>query len=107
MARRPSYKFTNRKHPKRAVMGTILGVISLVSLGLVIYLSYINGGTNPGSAGMTGLLITLFSMTGLVLGIITVMERERYPLFPVLAIVLNIAALSGISLILYAGAILG
>lgn len=107
MARRPSYKFTNRRHPKRAIMGTVLGIISLVSLCLVIYLSYIGDGTNPGSAGMTGLLITLFSMTGLVLGIITIMERERYPIFPVLAIVLNIAALAGISLILYAGAVLG
>lgn len=107
MARRPGYKFTNRKHPKRAIMGTILGTISLVSLCLVIYLSYANGGTNPGSAGMTGLLITLFSLTGIILGVITIMERERYILFPVLAIVLNIIALGGISLILYAGANLG
>lgn len=107
MARRPGYKFTNRKHPKRAIMGTILGIISLVSLCLVIYLSYANGGTNPGSAGMTGLLITLFSLIGVILGVITIMERERYILFPVLAIVLNIIALGGISLVLYAGANLG
>ena len=104
MARRPGYKFTNRIHPKRAIMGTILGIISLVSLFLAIYLSYANGGNNPGSAGMTGLLITLFSIVGLVLGIITIMERDRYHLFPVLAIVLNVIALGGISLILYAGA---
>lgn len=104
MARRPGYKFTNRKHPNRAIMGTILGIISLVSLCIVIYLSYANGGNNPGSAGMTGILITLFSLTGLVLGGITVMERDRYPLFPVLAIVINVLDLGGISLILYAGA---
>ena len=107
MARRRSYKFTNRIHPKRAIMGTILGIISLVSLCVVIYMSYANGGTNPGSAGMTGILITLFSITGLILGIITTIERDRYPLFPVLAIILNIIALGGISLILYAGASLG
>lgn len=104
MARRSGYMFTNRKHPKRAIMGTILGGISLLSLIFVIYLSYVNAGANPGSAGLTGLLITLFSMVGLVLGIMTMMERDRYPLFPVLAIVLNIIALGGISLILYAGA---
>ena len=107
MARRPGYKFTNIIHPKRAIMGTILGIISLISLCLVIYLSYANGGTNPGSAGMTGILITLFSITGLILGTITIMERDRYPLFSVLAIVLNIIALGGISLILYAGVRLG
>ena len=107
MARRSGYMFTNRKHPKRAIMGTILGIISLLSLFFVIYLSYVNAGANPGSAGLTGLLITLFALVGLILGVMTVMERDRYPLFPVLAIVLNTIALGGISLILYAGTSLG
>lgn len=106
MARRPGYKFTNRRHSKRAIMGMILGIISLLSLVWVIYLSYANNGVNPGSAGMTGLLITVFSMVGLILGVITITERDRYPLFSILAIVFNVIALGGISLILYAGAIL-
>ena len=56
---------------------------------------------------MTGLLITVFSLTGLVLGILTVMEKERYLFFPVMGILLNTASLAGISIILYAGANLG
>ena len=104
MAKKSGYMFTNRKHPKRAIMATILGCISLLSLVFAVYLSYANGGNNPGSAGLTGLFITLFSMIGLVLGILTIMERDRYLLFPVLAIVLNAIALGGMSLILYAGA---
>ncbi len=104
MAKKNSYMFTNRKHPKRAIMATILGCISLLSLAVVIYLSYINGGNNPGSAGLTGLFITLFSMIGLVLGVLTILDKDRYLLFPVLAVILNLAALGGISLILYAGA---
>ncbi len=107
MAKRPGYKFTNRRHPKRAIMGMILGILSMLSLGWAVYLSYTNNGVNPGSAGMTGILVTIFAMTGLILGIITVTERESYPLFPVLAIVFNVLALGGISLILYAGAMLG
>ena len=106
MARRPGYKFTNRRHSKRAIMGMILGIISLLSLCWVIYLSYVNNGMNPGSAGMTGLLITAFSMVGLVLGVMPLTERDRYPLFSILAIVLNVLSLGGMSLILYAGAIL-
>ncbi len=106
MARRAGYKFTNRRHSKRAIMGMILGIISLLSLGWVIYLSYANNGMNPGSAGMTGLLITIFSMVGLILGVITITERDRYPLFSIIAIVLNVLSLGGVSLILYAGAIL-
>lgn len=99
--------FTNRKHPKRAVMATILGCISLLSLVIVIYLSYSTQGAGYGSMGMTGLLITVFSLIGLVLGILTAMEKERYLLFPVMGIVLNTVSLAGISIILYAGANLG
>lgn len=102
--KKSGYMFTNRKHPKRAVMATILGCISLISLVLVIYLSYLTNGSGYGSTGMTGFFITLFSAVGLLLGILTVMEKERYLLFPVLGIVLNLVALAGISLILYAGA---
>lgn len=98
------YMFTNKRHPKRAVMATILGVISLVSLFFLVYLSYANQGNNPGSAGLTGLFITLFSITGLMLGILTLLEKDRYLLFPVLATLLNVLALGGMSLILYAGA---
>lgn len=104
MHKKSGYMFTNRKHPARAVMATILGCISLISLVLVVYFSYLTKGTGFGSTGMTGFLITLFSAVGLLLGILTVMEKERYLLFPVLGIFLNLIALAGISLILYAGA---
>lgn len=104
MHKKSGYMFTNRKHPTRAVMATILGCISLISLVLVVYFSYLTKGMGYGSTGMTGFLITLFSAVGLLLGILTVMEKERYLLFPVLGILLNLIALAGISLILYAGA---
>lgn len=107
MIKKSGYMFTNRKHPKRAVMATILGCISLLSLAAVIYLSYSTQGAGYGSTGMTGILITVFSLTGLVLGILTVMEKERYLFFPVMGILLNTASLAGISIILYAGANLG
>lgn len=104
MRRKSGYMFTNRRHSKRAIMSTILGSISLVSLIVVIYLSYAGRGQVHGSAGMTGLLITLFSMTGLILGVITAMEKDRYKVFAIAGIILNLLDLAGMSLILYAGA---
>lgn len=74
-------------------MSTILGVISNASLGIVLYLTYLRGGDAPISYGLTGLLATIFSMIGLVLGVLTVQERDRFVLFPVLGIVLNLVAL--------------
>lgn len=87
-------------------MSTILGIISLTSLGIVVYLTYSNGGEAKNGYGMTGLLATVFSLTGLVLGIVTFREKDRYRLFPCLGILFNLAALAGVSLILYLGAYL-
>lgn len=84
-------------------MAVILGIISLVSLGIVIFLAYRGGGEALTGYGFTGLLATLFSAVGLVLGILTAKDKNYYSFFPVLGIVLNVAALGGVSLILYAG----
>lgn len=98
-----NYIFTNKKNSERAIMATILGIISCASLGIVVYLTYINNGQAPAGYGVTGLLATIFSLTGLGLGIVTVKEKNYYRLFPVLGILLNLAALAFISLILYMG----
>ena len=41
MARKQHYIFTNKKHSPKAIMSTILGIISMVSLVAVIYLTYL------------------------------------------------------------------
>lgn len=85
-------------------MATILGIISLASLGIVLFQAYRNDGEAAVNYGFTGLLAMLFSLVGLVLGIVTVRDKSYYRLFPVLGVLLNLAALGGVSLILYAGA---
>lgn len=54
--------------------------------------------------GMVGLMVTIFSLTGLVLGYFAGKEPDKYVFFPYLGMVLNILALACISVILYAGA---
>lgn len=85
-------------------MATILGVISLAALGIVIFRAYRSGGEALTGYGFTGVLATVFSLTGLVLGVVTVKDKGYYRLFPVMGTLLNLAALAGVSLILYAGA---
>lgn len=104
MKKRKGYIFTNKRHSDRGIMATILGIISLVSLGIVLFQAYRNDGEAAVNYGFTGLLAMLFSLVGLVLGIVTVRDKSYYRLFPVLGVLLNLAALGGISLILYAGA---
>lgn len=104
MKKRKGYIFTNKKHSSRAVMATILGVISLASLGVVVFRAYMSDGEAAVGYGFTGALAALFSIIGLCLGVATVREKDYFRLFPVLAILLNLAALGSVSLILYAGA---
>ena len=103
MGKRKNFIFTNKKHSERAIMGTILGVISLVSMGIVIFLSYQKNGETPVSYGLTGLLATIFSMIGLILGILTLQEKENFRLYPWLSTILNVLVLSVMGFLLYAG----
>ena len=101
--RKKNYIFTNKRHSDKAIMSTILGIISLVSLGIVVYLSYTQGGVMHGGYGVTGFLATVYSLVGLVLGIFTLRDKNVYRVFPLLGTILNIAALAGISFLLYFG----
>ena len=65
MKKRKGYIFTNKKHSERAVMATILGVISLAALGTVVFMSYLGGGEAKTGYGFTGLFATVFSVAGL------------------------------------------
>lgn len=101
--KRKNYIFTNRKHSERAIMSSILGIISLASIGAVIYLTYLKNGDAPISYGLTGLLATIFSLVGLVLGIMEVRASDRFMLFPVLGIILNIVALAVMAFVVQLG----
>lgn len=103
MGKRRNFIFTNKKHSEKAIMGTILGMISLVSLGIVIFLSYQKNGETPVSYGLTGLLATIFSMIGLIIGILTLQEKENFRLFPWLGTILNMLSLAVIGVLLYVG----
>lgn len=101
--RKSSYIFTARKHPEKGIMSTILGIISLVSIGAAVYLTYLNNGEAKPQYGAAVFLVTLFALAGLVLGILSRLEKDNYHLFPHLGIVFNFLSLAMVSLILYAG----
>lgn len=85
-------------------MSSVFGALSLISLVVVLYLSYVNAGDAPTGYGVGGVLILIFAVAGLILGALAVQEKDRYLFFARLGCVLNVLALLGISGILYAGA---
>lgn len=96
--------FTNKFSSPKGIMSTILGVLDIVALIYIIYLTYQNEGIAHARYGASGFLITVFSFVGLILGIISKTEPDRFYLFSYLGILFNVVALGGISFVLYAGA---
>ena len=84
-------------------MASILGTIAMVSVGLAIYLTYLNKGVAPMQYGTVILLSLLFAIVGLVLAIRACMEKDIYRLFPVLGIILNSITILAGGFILYLG----
>ena len=99
-----SYMFTNKQHTRKGIMSTILGVISLVTLGYAIVMSYLKSGNIPRQNGASAMLVMFFAFAGVVRGVVSKTERDKFYLFTYLGIALNFLALAVISVILYAGA---
>lgn len=100
------YIFTNKEHPKKAVMSTILGILSVGSLILAAYLSYLDKGAENMRYGSACFLALIFAFVGVVLGVLGRMEKDKFYLFCYIGIALNLVAVGMVSLILYAGALL-
>lgn len=102
MARR-NYKFTNKHHPDQAILSLILGLISLAGIASVIYLSYREMGETHSRYGVTGLLALLFSLAGVVLGILSFRKRDSFRVLCWVGTLLNLMLLVGIGFLFSLG----
>lgn len=103
MFRNKGYIFTNRQYSKVGIMSTILGILSCITLGTAVYLAYLNGGQSSARHGTAAFLAEIFMAVGAVLGIYSSTEKDKFKLFTVLGILVNMMAFGMLSLILYAG----
>lgn len=104
MSKKNSYMFTSKQHTQKGIMSTILGIISLVTLAYTIIMSYFKAGDVPLQYGAVAMLVMIFAFAGIILGLISKTERDKFYLFTYIGIVFNVLALAVISVILYAGA---
>lgn len=102
--KKSSFMFTNKEHTLKGIMATILGVISLASLVYIILDSYAKAGNVPLQYGAVAFLTMIFAFVGIVLGVMSKSERDKFYFFSYLGIVLNVLVLATLSVILYAGA---
>jgi len=100
------YKFTNKKHSEKSIMSSVFGFLSMISMVVLIYLSYLRRGEVPVNYGIAVILILIFGIVGLVLGILAMQEREKFKFFAIMGLVLNGLAIFSVSAVLYAGSYL-
>jgi len=98
------YLFTDKKHSPQAVMSFVLGLIAVTALAYAVYSTYKIGGIATARLGGTGVVILLFATVGLILGYISKAKPDEFHLFSYIGIILNLMALFGVSMVLYAGA---
>ena len=79
-------------------------MISLGTLAYAIVMSYLKAGNVPRQYGAAVMLVMIFAFIGIVLGVVSKTERDKFYFFSYLGIALNVLALIVISVILYAGA---
>ncbi len=104
MGKKKGYIFTNKEHTRKGIMATILGIISIATLVYTVLMSYRQDGEVPRQYGAAAMLVMVFAFVGIILGVVSRMERDKYYLFSYLGIALNVLVLAAISIILYAGA---
>ena len=99
--RRERYVFTDKKHPEKGIMSIVLGAISVCTIACAIFFSYKNAGQAKPSYGAAVFLCVIYSLAGLVLGIMSRLERDIFKLFPNAGIILNSLSLIGMGILFY------
>ncbi|MGN0248741.1 MAG: DUF6142 family protein [Lachnospiraceae bacterium] len=100
---RRGYMFTGRSHSDNGKMSATLGLISFVSMCLVIYLSYRLKGAMSPKLGAATFFALLISIAGETLGVMSRMEKDKFYLFPNIGLILNSLSLFIIICLLYMG----
>ncbi len=103
MAQKGSYIFTNKKHPEQGIMSLVLGLLSNGGIIAALYLTFISGGESLPSCAMATVIATIFSIAGVILGILGKLKEDVFYVTVYLGLILNIIALGTIGYMIYAG----
>ncbi len=89
MRRLHGHLFNSREQSTNALLSVLLGSISLLSCGIMIYLAYKNGGQAQLRYGGVVFICLFFALIGIILGILSRREPEKMYLTSYIGIVLN------------------
>lgn len=75
---RKGYMFSSKKHSLRGLVSAIFGILSGAMLGTILYSSFLQDGNTPIYYGAIGLLSILVTIAGLIIGIQSFFEEDKY-----------------------------
>ena len=81
--------FTDNRHPEKGILSAVLGCISVTTYILAVVFTYNNGGQALMQYAAAAFVAAIFSVAGLVLGIMSRFEKDIFKLFPNIGIILN------------------
>ena len=100
---RRKYLFTSNSRSEKGIMSTVCGLISIVSFFVTLYLVLKAGGNTGHRLGAVGFVACLFSLAGLILGIISLVERDTFRFFPRCGFIISFLSALAWGGIIYAG----
>ncbi len=90
--KRNRFKFTEKKHSKKAIAATVLAIAILVLFGVFLVLAFQGNGNLSMYFGSVGVLAMLGALVTVVLSIQSMREEDSFPLFPRLSLGLSLLA---------------
>lgn len=99
------YIFTDNVHPRKGILSFILGMIAAVALCLSVKAAFDAGGQADIKYGAAVFLALVYSITGLVLGILAMRRKKIFKIFPGLGILINSINILAVVFLTIAGSI--
>lgn len=83
------YKFTNKKHSVGGVLSTLMALAAIGMIVVSIVMSFRARGEGGAEVGTLSLMALVFSVFGLVMGLLSYRETDRYYSFSFIGSLMN------------------
>lgn len=100
LRRKEAYKFSDRKHSIKGILSFSIGILSGISLLILIFVSSLSAGNGSLLLGMAGIACCGITVAGFFLGMKACKDKEIYYTAPVAGLIIN-GIVSVVYLILY------
>ncbi|MBR1876036.1 MAG: hypothetical protein IJ805_02890 [Lachnospiraceae bacterium] len=104
MFKRRDYRFTSKSHSGRGIMSVVCGSLSAAGLFATVFNAIKDGGQATERMGAAGFVAFVFCFAGVALGMMALMEKDRFELFPRLGFIVSLLSAIAWGTVLYLGA---